>query len=104
MRARLVRLGAQRSNANPVLEPLFRIVRTTHPKADLRMIEWTGLRLVPGDRSGGTLDGALALGDLAQERRAIGIVGAGDPRRDRRGAGRPATACRQRRGQAQSGP
>jgi GTP diphosphokinase / guanosine-3',5'-bis(diphosphate) 3'-diphosphatase len=39
MRARLVRLGAQRSNANPVLEPLFRIVRTTHPKADLRLIE-----------------------------------------------------------------
>jgi GTP pyrophosphokinase len=39
MRARLVRLGAQRSSVNPVLEPLFRIVRTTHPKADLRLIE-----------------------------------------------------------------
>jgi GTP diphosphokinase / guanosine-3',5'-bis(diphosphate) 3'-diphosphatase len=39
MRARLVRLGAQRSNANPVLEPLFRIVRTTHPKADVRLME-----------------------------------------------------------------
>ncbi|MGZ4611292.1 MAG: RelA/SpoT family protein [Actinomycetes bacterium] len=39
MRARLVRLGAQRSTVNPVLEPLFRIVRTTHPKADLRVIE-----------------------------------------------------------------
>jgi GTP diphosphokinase / guanosine-3',5'-bis(diphosphate) 3'-diphosphatase len=39
MRARLVRLGAQRSTVNPVLEPLFRIVRTTHPKADLRLIE-----------------------------------------------------------------
>jgi GTP pyrophosphokinase len=39
MRARLVRLGAQRSSVNPVLEPLFRIVRQTHPKADLRLIE-----------------------------------------------------------------
>jgi GTP pyrophosphokinase len=39
MRARLARLGAQRSTVNPVLEPLFRIVRTTHPKADLRVIE-----------------------------------------------------------------
>jgi GTP pyrophosphokinase len=39
MRARLVRLGAQRTSVNPVLEPLFRIVRTTHPKADLRLIE-----------------------------------------------------------------
>jgi GTP pyrophosphokinase len=39
VRARLARLGAQRSATNPVLEPLFRIVRSTHPKADLRLIE-----------------------------------------------------------------
>ncbi|MGH8970861.1 MAG: RelA/SpoT family protein, partial [Actinomycetes bacterium] len=39
VRARLARLGAQRTQVNPVLEPLFRIVRTTHPKADLRLIE-----------------------------------------------------------------
>ncbi len=39
MRARLARLGAQRTSQNPVLEPLFRIVRQTHPKADLRLIE-----------------------------------------------------------------
>jgi GTP pyrophosphokinase len=39
VRARLARLGAQRSSTNPVLEPLFRIVRSTHPKADLRLME-----------------------------------------------------------------
>jgi guanosine-3',5'-bis(diphosphate) 3'-pyrophosphohydrolase len=39
VRARLARLGAQRSSTNPVLEPLFRIVRATHPKADLRLME-----------------------------------------------------------------
>ena len=39
VRARLARLGAQRSSVNPVLEPLFRIVRSTHPKADLRLME-----------------------------------------------------------------
>ena len=39
VRARLARLGAQRAAVNPVLEPLFRIVRTTHPKADLRLLE-----------------------------------------------------------------
>jgi len=39
VRARLARLGAQRSTVNPVLDPLFRVVRQTHPKADLRMIE-----------------------------------------------------------------
>jgi GTP diphosphokinase / guanosine-3',5'-bis(diphosphate) 3'-diphosphatase len=39
-RARLARLGGGRqSTANPVLEPLFRIVRGTHPKADLGVIE-----------------------------------------------------------------
>jgi GTP diphosphokinase / guanosine-3',5'-bis(diphosphate) 3'-diphosphatase len=39
-RARLARLGGGRqSGANPVLEPLFRIVRGTHPKADLSLVE-----------------------------------------------------------------
>jgi GTP pyrophosphokinase len=39
VRARLARLGAQRPTVNPVLDPLFRIVRQTHPKADLRLLE-----------------------------------------------------------------
>ena len=40
VRARLARLGVQRSTStNPVLEPLFRSVRQSHPKADLREIE-----------------------------------------------------------------
>jgi GTP pyrophosphokinase len=40
VRARLARLGAQRvPTVNPVLEPLFRTVRATHPKADLRQLE-----------------------------------------------------------------
>jgi GTP diphosphokinase / guanosine-3',5'-bis(diphosphate) 3'-diphosphatase len=39
MRARLQRLGSQRSAGNPVLEPLLRAVRTTHPKADVALIE-----------------------------------------------------------------
>ena len=39
VRARLSRLGAQRSSVNPVLDPLFRVVRQTHPKADLRLLE-----------------------------------------------------------------
>ena len=39
VRARLARLGAQRHSTNPVLEPLFRVVRQTHPKADLRILE-----------------------------------------------------------------
>jgi guanosine-3',5'-bis(diphosphate) 3'-pyrophosphohydrolase len=39
VRARLARLGVQRSSSvNPVLEPLFRTVRQSHPKADLREI------------------------------------------------------------------
>jgi guanosine-3',5'-bis(diphosphate) 3'-pyrophosphohydrolase len=39
-RARLARLGGGRqSSVNPVLEPMFRIVRGTHPKADLAIIE-----------------------------------------------------------------
>jgi GTP pyrophosphokinase len=38
MRQRLARLGRSQQT-NPVLEPLFRIVRSTHPKADLSLIE-----------------------------------------------------------------
>ena len=40
VRRRLARLGAPRSGGiNPVLEPLVKTVRTTHPKADIRKIE-----------------------------------------------------------------
>jgi len=39
VRARLARLGAQRPVTDPVLEPLFRTVRRTHPKADLKIVE-----------------------------------------------------------------
>ncbi|MGL4173451.1 MAG: RelA/SpoT family protein [Actinomycetota bacterium] len=39
VRARLQRLGAQRSPTNPVLEPLLRAVRLAHPKADTSLIE-----------------------------------------------------------------
>jgi GTP diphosphokinase / guanosine-3',5'-bis(diphosphate) 3'-diphosphatase len=40
VRRRLARLGAQRGAAgNPVLEPLIKTVRSTHPKADVRPIE-----------------------------------------------------------------
>ncbi|MBV9207206.1 MAG: bifunctional (p)ppGpp synthetase/guanosine-3',5'-bis(diphosphate) 3'-pyrophosphohydrolase [Actinobacteria bacterium] len=40
VRRRLARLGAQRgSGINPVLEPLIKAVRGTHPKADVRLIE-----------------------------------------------------------------
>ncbi|MFJ6213668.1 RelA/SpoT family protein [Streptomyces sp. NPDC092296] len=40
VRARLARLGGQRTSTfNPVLEPLFRIVRGNDPKAELRDIE-----------------------------------------------------------------
>ena len=38
MRERLARLG-RAPQGNPVLEPMLRIVRTTHPKADLSLIE-----------------------------------------------------------------
>ncbi|PVG83044.1 GTP pyrophosphokinase [Nocardioides gansuensis] len=38
MRARLARIGSRPSNANPVLEPLFRAVRANHPKADLALL------------------------------------------------------------------
>jgi guanosine-3',5'-bis(diphosphate) 3'-pyrophosphohydrolase len=40
VRARLARLGGQRTSTfNPVLEPLFRIVRSNDPKADLPTLE-----------------------------------------------------------------
>jgi GTP pyrophosphokinase len=39
VRRRLARLGAQRgTTVNPVLEPLIKTVRSTHPKADVRLI------------------------------------------------------------------
>jgi guanosine-3',5'-bis(diphosphate) 3'-pyrophosphohydrolase len=39
VRARLARFANQRGSSNPVLEPLIKTVRTTHPKADLRVLE-----------------------------------------------------------------
>ena len=40
VRRRLARLGAQRgSGVNPVLEPLMKTIRATHPKADVRTVE-----------------------------------------------------------------
>jgi GTP pyrophosphokinase len=39
VRRRLSRFGSSRGGANPVLEPLIKTVRTTHPKADIRLIE-----------------------------------------------------------------
>jgi guanosine-3',5'-bis(diphosphate) 3'-pyrophosphohydrolase len=39
VRARLARLGGTRSGGNPVLEPLLRAVKATHPKSDLSVIE-----------------------------------------------------------------
>ncbi|WP_110205655.1 RelA/SpoT family protein [Nocardioides daejeonensis] len=39
MRARLARIGARPQGGNPVLEPLFRVVRANHPKADLALLE-----------------------------------------------------------------
>jgi GTP pyrophosphokinase len=40
VRRRLARLGAQRgSSVNPVLEPLIKTIRATHPKADVRTVE-----------------------------------------------------------------
>ncbi len=39
MRTRLARMGNRHQSANPVLEPLFRAVRTNHPKADLALLE-----------------------------------------------------------------
>ena len=39
MRARLARMATKTQPENPVLEPLFRAVRTNHPKADLALLE-----------------------------------------------------------------
>ncbi|QIG45948.1 bifunctional (p)ppGpp synthetase/guanosine-3',5'-bis(diphosphate) 3'-pyrophosphohydrolase [Nocardioides anomalus] len=39
MRARLARVATRSQPGNPVLEPLFRSVRATHPKADLALLE-----------------------------------------------------------------
>jgi GTP diphosphokinase / guanosine-3',5'-bis(diphosphate) 3'-diphosphatase len=39
VRRTLARLSVARGGVNPVLEPLVRTVRTTHPKADIRLIE-----------------------------------------------------------------
>jgi GTP diphosphokinase / guanosine-3',5'-bis(diphosphate) 3'-diphosphatase len=39
MRSRLARMGTRSQPGNPVLEPLFRAVRTSHPKADLALLE-----------------------------------------------------------------
>ncbi|MGH3413496.1 MAG: RelA/SpoT family protein [Marmoricola sp.] len=39
MRARLARIGTSRQSGSPVLEPLFRAVRASHPKADLALLE-----------------------------------------------------------------
>ena len=39
MRARLARIGSRPQGGNPVLEPLFRAVRASHPKADLALLE-----------------------------------------------------------------
>ena len=39
VRRRLSQLSPSRRSVNPVLEPLIRTVRNTHPKADIRLIE-----------------------------------------------------------------
>ena len=39
MRSRLARIGTRTQTGNPVLEPLFRAVRTNHPKGDLVLLE-----------------------------------------------------------------
>src|SRR5690606_6128339 len=39
MRARLARVATRSQPTNPVLEPLFRAVRSNHPKADLALLE-----------------------------------------------------------------
>ena len=96
VRARLARLGVQRSTPyNPVLEPLLRIVRSNDPKietATLRQIE----QRLPGRR-------ALAPRPEAQERRPVHHAPArrhDHPRRARHGPGHPdgGTAARHRRG------
>ncbi len=39
MRARLARIATRSPGGNPVLDPMFRIVRSHHPKADLTLLE-----------------------------------------------------------------
>jgi GTP diphosphokinase / guanosine-3',5'-bis(diphosphate) 3'-diphosphatase len=39
VRARLARLTSQRQQSEPALEPLFRVIKAVHPKADLAVIE-----------------------------------------------------------------
>ncbi|MDN5563321.1 MAG: bifunctional (p)ppGpp synthetase/guanosine-3',5'-bis(diphosphate) 3'-pyrophosphohydrolase [Luteococcus japonicus] len=39
MRQRLARLGASKSATSAVLDPLFKVVRANHPKADLALLE-----------------------------------------------------------------
>ncbi len=39
VRRTLARISAGRGGVNPVLEPLIKTVRTTHPKADVRLVE-----------------------------------------------------------------
>src|SRR6187549_1841923 len=39
MRARLARMGTRSQPQNPVLDPLFRAIRASHPKADLALLE-----------------------------------------------------------------
>ncbi|MEL4357974.1 bifunctional (p)ppGpp synthetase/guanosine-3',5'-bis(diphosphate) 3'-pyrophosphohydrolase [Luteococcus sp. H154] len=39
MRQRLARLGASKSPTSAVLDPLFKVVRANHPKADLALLE-----------------------------------------------------------------
>ena len=39
VRARLARLTSQRQQSDPALEPLFRAIKASHPKADLSVVE-----------------------------------------------------------------
>ncbi|WP_028651928.1 RelA/SpoT family protein [Nocardioides halotolerans] len=39
MRSRLARVASRSQPGNPVLDPLFRAIRTSHPKADLALLE-----------------------------------------------------------------
>ncbi|MDN5745762.1 MAG: bifunctional (p)ppGpp synthetase/guanosine-3',5'-bis(diphosphate) 3'-pyrophosphohydrolase [Nocardioidaceae bacterium] len=52
MRARLARMGSRTPVANAVLEPLFRAVRSNHPKADLALLEraYTTAERLHGDQ------------------------------------------------------
>ncbi|HEX9527253.1 MAG TPA: HD domain-containing protein, partial [Streptosporangiaceae bacterium] len=51
VRRRLARLGAPRGGINPVLEPLIKTVRATHPKADVRLVEHA-YEIAAGQHSG----------------------------------------------------